>query len=186
MWKSLDANDSGDIELDEFLEYFNKTKADRLLSWRAVKYLTADRPARIEDFMKLTWLKATREDIKTMMMYARECAAEDERIDTPPLISNRTRRQLIKNFKYLDRDGSDNITFDEMVAAELVDADIAKDLVKRYDRNADGTIDKLEFLEMMAPYGYLAHPDQKEVFDKDGNHLEYVDLDFYQGWRIKK
>ena len=37
VWKDLDSDESGDINTKEVLEYFSKTRNDRLMGWRAVQ-----------------------------------------------------------------------------------------------------------------------------------------------------
>merc|ERR1719305_1106888 len=39
LWLQIDEDDSGDIDISEFLEFFAKCKTDRLLCMRCVKFL---------------------------------------------------------------------------------------------------------------------------------------------------
>eukprot|EP00397_Hematodinium_sp_SG-2012_P040335 GEMP01044174.1.p1 GENE.GEMP01044174.1~~GEMP01044174.1.p1 ORF type:complete len:484 (+),score=81.11 GEMP01044174.1:37-1452(+) len=186
IWKRMDIDGSGDVGLDEFVKFFSTNKADRLLSWRAVQYLVYNgRTATIEDFMKLIWSKAEDEHIELMMCYFRECAADDQRVKTPRLISRRIRRQLRETFRYLGKNGDKNISYSDMVDANLVDEETANALIKQFDKNGDGRIDEKEFLEMMAPSGTRAYEDQKECFDSDGNTIEYIESSWFTGWRTK-
>merc|ERR1719335_1840266 len=112
VWTQMDEDGSGDVEFEEFLSFFSRSKADRLLGMRCVKYLVGnmkphdeeaedgDEPdgCRIEDMMRLIWLKASQDDIKKMMQWFREAEFQNDRSTTPPLLPKRKRREVLENF----------------------------------------------------------------------------------------
>merc|ERR1712232_533216 len=85
IWNQIDEDGSGDIEFTEFLTYFSKSKADRLLGMKCVKYLVGNgndaTSCNIEDMMKLIWLKATTTDVNQMIHWFKE--AEFQRFRAP-------------------------------------------------------------------------------------------------------
>merc|ERR1719203_2558140 len=61
LWEQIDEDGSGDVEFKEFLSFFSRSKADRLLGMRCVKYLvdgdtgegkSMNQSCRIEDMMR--------------------------------------------------------------------------------------------------------------------------------------
>ena len=47
----------------------------------------------------------------------------------------------------------------------LVADDTLKDLIKQFDQDGDGQISQEEFLEMMCPDGFRAHPEATRVYE---------------------
>lgn len=191
VWNQMDEDGSGDVEFEEFLSFFSKSKADRLLGMRCVKYLVGnlkdndenEEPdgCRIEDMMKLIWLKATDGDIHKMMQYFREAEFRNDRSKTPPLLPPKKRREVIENFPKI-HESDRSITFEDLVQSGLVDQSMASDLQARYDPDNTNVITEALLLEMLCPNGYLAHNNVKTCFDAQGQPLVHVSTGLYTGW----
>jgi len=188
VWCQMDEDGSGDVEFQEFLSFFNRSKADRLLGMRCVKYLVGnaafeddERPAscRIEDMMRLIWLSARQEDIDLMMSWFKEAEFEKGRVPTPPLLPPKKRRQITDNFPIRGADGG-QMTWIDFRDSGLVDASIVKTLREKHGTNRFITEELL--LEMFCPNGYRAHEGVKSVVDKDGQLLVKVENDLFAGW----
>lgn len=191
VWNQMDEDGSGDVEFQEFLSFFSRSKADRLLGMRCVKYLVGnlkeqedeDEPdgCRIEDMMRLIWLKATQDDIKQMMQWFREAEFRHDLAPTPPLLPKRKRREVLENFPAIDKGGQE-ISFEDLVDSGLVDESTAKDFRQQYDRSNSNRIDENLLLEMLCPNGYRAHPTVKTCADSEGQPLVHVENGFFTGW----
>jgi hypothetical protein len=193
IWNQMDEDGSGDVEFQEFLSFFSRSKADRLLGMRCVKYLVGnlkeqedeDEPdgCRIEDMMRLIWLKATADDIKKMMQWFREAEFRCDRVQTPPLLPKMKRREVLENFPAIDRDGRD-ISFDDLVDSGLVDESTAKALRNQYDPEDTNRIGEPLLLEMLCPNGYRAHRSVRTCSDATGQPLIHVSSgnQNYTGW----
>mmetsp|Transcript_105195 Transcript_105195/g.339310 ORF Transcript_105195/g.339310 Transcript_105195/m.339310 type:complete len:931 (-) Transcript_105195:76-2868(-) len=68
-WLLLDDDDSGTIDFNEFLDFFAKKKADKLLGMRCVRYLVGSR---------LLWLRATDADVAAMEAALRRLVQQQE------------------------------------------------------------------------------------------------------------
>lgn len=189
IWNQMDEDGSGDVEFQEFLSFFSKSKADRLLGMRCVKYLVGsqsydndEKPdgCRIEDMMRLIWLKSTPEDIDRMMNWFREAEFQNDRVSTPPLLPRRKRREVIENFPSIEI--GETIIFQDLVDSGLIDESMAKDLREQYDRDGTGRITEDLLLEMLCPNGYRSHPDAQTAIDKYGQPLLYVSNGIFKGW----
>lgn len=192
VWTQMDEDGSGDVEFQEFLNYFGKSKADRLLGMRCVKYLIGalkdegdedEKPqgCGIEDMMKLIWLKAQADDISKMMEYFREAAFETERSPTPPVLPPKKRRELIENFPKIDIPDRP-FTIDDIADTGLVDDTVIKDLKNKFACNSKDVITETLLLEMLGPHGYRAHRDVKKCFNADGEPLVHVSTGAFTGW----
>jgi len=191
IWNQMDEDGSGDVEFSEFMSFFGRSKADRLLGMRCVKYLVGqlkecedeNEPdgCVIEDMMKLIYLKATDADIAKMLQWFREAEFQGDRLPTPPLLPKRKRREVLENFPVIDKQ-REGITFEELVDSGLVDESIAKDLRLQHDRYNCNRIDEPLLLEMLCPNGYRAHRSVKTCSDATGQPLIHVSSGFYTGW----
>lgn len=186
-WIQMDEDGSGDVEFQEFLSFFSRCKADRLLGMRCVKYLVgnavydedgAAQGCRIEDMMRLIWLKAEPDDIATMLIWFREAEFEKDRVNTPPLLPPKKRRQITDNF-LADPEG--RITWADLNDSGLVDGYMLKDLKEKYGDYSHFITEKI-LLEMLCPNGYRAHEDVLQVVDKEGVMLVKVKNDLFEGW----
>jgi len=192
VWNQMDEDGSGDVEFQEFLSFFSRSKADRLLGMRCVKYLVGNQPCDngddkpdgccIEDMMRLIWLKSTPEDINRMMHWFREAEFQNDRAGTPPLLPRRKRREVIENFPLLE--AGQTITFQDLVESGLVDEATSRDLRDQYDRDGSSRISEDLLLEMLCPNGYRSHPDAHTAIDKMGRPLLYVENGIFTGWIV--
>lgn len=188
VWSQMDEDGSGDIELQEFLNFFSANKADRLLGMRCVKYLLGTEGGKactIEDMMHLIWLKATPEDITVMMRWFREAAYHQKRAPTPPLLPKRKRRELIENFRWINKENKGTISYQDLVDSGLVDSKMADDLMSKYDLDGSNDLDCNEFLELLCPNGYRAHADATQAVDKKGNQLCHMKNEYFEGWVVE-
>lgn len=198
VWSQMDEDGSGDVEYQEFLNFFSRNKADRLLGMRCVKFLVGSggmpnsegevndgSGCTIEDMMKLIWLEAKQDDILVMLKWFREAAFNQKRVSTPPLLPKKKRRELYENFRYLDREGTGKITYRDLVDSGLVDEEMAQDLMRRYDTDGSGDLDGEEFLELLCPNGYRAHAGVREAVDHHGAQLTYISNSWFTGWTVE-
>jgi Ca2+-binding EF-hand superfamily protein len=168
VWSQLDDDGSGDLDYNEFSEFFTRNKSDRLLCMRCVKYLLGSGKQNDanklalplvsrEDLMRLIWLKASSEDIVVMHEMFDLHAFKEACAPDPPLLPKRKRRQLLENFVYLDSNHEGKIAYLDLVNGGLVDMDLMLTLIEMYDHGGHGTISQDVFLEMLCPYGFVAH-----------------------------
>merc|ERR1712139_531913 len=103
-----------------------------------------------------------------MLEWFKEAALQRQRIPTPPLLPRRLRRELEENFRWIDRDRKGYITYRDLIESDLVDADMAKELVTRYDTDGSGSLDCDEFLMLLCPDGFRAHRRAVRAVTEDG------------------
>merc|ERR1712023_104849 len=106
-----------------------------------------------------------------MLDWFKEAALLTRRIPTPPLFRKKVRRELEENFRWIDRERKGYITYNDLVDSELVDGETATALMARYDVDNSGTLTCDEFLELLCPNGYRAHPQAVRAVDLDGRVL---------------
>lgn len=196
VWLDMDEDRSGDVEFQEFLSFFSRSKADRLMGMRCVKYLLEstpggdeDRPAacKVSDMMKLIWPKATRDDLDRMNDYFQRADYEKDRVKTPPPLPPKKRRQIMDNLNEVMAGGDsppDTVTWQDLVDSEMVTPAMVKDLKVRHGSQNVTHLSKEMLLEMFCPNGYLAHEGVTRVVDKSGRVLRRVDNDVFQGWVV--
>lgn len=196
-WMLLDEDDSGTIDFTEFLDFFTKKKADKLLGMRCVRYLvgrtgehhvyrTVDRT----DLIRLLWLKATDEDVKAMEALFDLKKLSHATVEPPPLLPKRRKRELLENFRDLDSEGTGLVPYNELVLAGLTDKDMMKELREKYDKDGNGTLDFEEFLEMLCPYGFRAHEEVTVAVNKEGDAMRYATClcgdSRFSGWFLEE
>jgi Ca2+-binding EF-hand superfamily protein len=198
-WLQIDEDDSGDIDFDEFLEFFAKSKHDRLLCMKCVKFLlgsdarnsiaTGSRKGKRgtctrDDIMKLLWLQAKPKDLEVMNQMFDLHRTMGARVKTPPMLPDKKRKQLLGNFNFLDRNSTLGqqglITYQDMMEAGFIDSEMMEELRAKHDQNGQGVINEQDFLEMLCPYGCRAHEDIKEMINKDDMQIRLVYLDARQ------
>merc|ERR1719215_2275777 len=104
----MDEDGSGDVEFQEFLSFFSRSKTDRLLGMRCVNYLVGKAKedgldesgagCTIEDMMRLIWMNAKEVDMARMMRWFHEAEFEKQRVKTPPLLPKKKKREIFENF----------------------------------------------------------------------------------------
>jgi len=191
IWVKMDEDGSGDVEFNEFLSFFSKNKADRLLGMRCVKYLVGtggDHEEKatgctIEDMMKLMWLKATRDDLTQMRHWFLEAQHEMDRVPTPPLLPKKKAREILENFP-VDKRYSGGITYQDLLDSGVADAQTAQELWVAYGEEGDKTlvISEQTLLEMLCPNGFRAHAGVTRAVDKAGKPLIHVSNEYFEGW----
>jgi len=192
IWIQMDEDGSGDVEFQEFLSFFSKSKADRLMGMRCVKYLVGsgmcdtgedNQPmgCRIEDMMRLIWLKAQSTDIEAMMHWFSEAEFKRDRAPTPPLLPKRKRREILENFPMLEEGQA--VTFQDLRESGLVEERTIKDLE---DSSGGRGVTEGTILEMLCPNGYRALKEAKAASDSEGRPLEYVSNMYFTGWIYKR
>jgi len=190
LWLQIDEDDSGDIDFDEFLEFFAKSKHDRLLCMKCVKFLlgsdarnsfatggSSKATCNRDDFMKLIWLGAKPKDLEVMNQMFDLHRTMGARVKTPPLLPDKKRRQLLGNFNYLDRRHQGLITYQDMVEAGFIDFEMMEELRLKHDQTGQGIIDEEDFLEMLCPCGCRAHENIKEMISRDDMQIRLVYID---------
>lgn len=197
VWLTLDEDCSGDIDFSEFLEFFAKSKADRLMCMRCVKYLLGSKGASTrlsvdgdivnrkaslakctrEDMMRLIWLKAKEDDIRLMNQMFDLHKIKSVRVKTPPLLPKKKRRELLENFNFVDKRGRGLITYTDLVDGGLVEEQMMNEMMLKHDRGTNGVIDQDHFLEMLCPFGFRAHQRVKVMQNKDDKTIRFVYID---------
>lgn len=196
VWAQIDEDGSGDVEYHEFIDFFSKTKADRLLGMKCVKYLVGSggeeaafeerrKGCTVEDMMRLIWLKATDEDVAVMLEIFKLAALHNKRLQTPKLLPKRKRHELLENFKWLDKNGKGIISYNDLVDGGLMDEETANELMQKYDTDGSGDLDAQEFLEMLCPHGYRAHQGSQRVMDHEGRLITHVHKNDFAGWMFE-
>lgn len=188
VWSQMDEDGSGDIELQEFMNFFSRKKADRLLGMRCVKFLVGDKEGAsctVQDMMKLIWLKATPSDIAAMLEVFREAAFHQKRIPTPALLPRRKKKELVENFRWLDKEKKGVISYSDLVDSGLVDEQTANELMAKYDTDQSGDLDEDEFMEMLCPNGYRAHSKVTQAVDEHGRGLTFLKNEYFCGWTLE-
>merc|ERR1711988_1865182 len=102
-----------------------------------------------QDMMKLLWIKATKDDILYMEQLFDLHMIMLARVETPPMLSKKKRRELLENFNFIDKDKSGRITYQDLVDNGLIEHEMAVDLRSKYDYNGRGVLDQSDFLEML-------------------------------------
>lgn len=198
LWSLIDEDGSDDIDFGEFLEFFAKSKADRLLCMRCVRYLLGRRPeihlgdnasaSRVSrkssttkctraDMMKLIWLKATDHDVDLMNQMFDLHKLQEMRVQTPPLLAKKKRKQLLENFRFLDKENRGVIAYTALVDGGLVDEELMHALRVKYDHHNRGFLDENDFLEMLCPYGCRAHEQVRRMVSTDDKLIQLVTCD---------
>lgn len=192
IWDQIDEDGSGDVEFQEFLNFFSRSKADRLLGMRCVNYLIGkakcegneDREGgcTVQDMMRLLWLKSTDVDLEKMMRWFCEAEYQRDRVPTPPLLPRRKRREILENFPRLKFGPSGRIGFRDLVESSLVDEVTMRSLWEFGEKRE--SISEEDLLEMLCPNGYRAHPNAKSAVDRNGQLLMHVTNEFFSGWLV--
>eukprot|EP00927_Polykrikos_kofoidii_P038564 TRINITY_DN32976_c0_g1_i1.p1 TRINITY_DN32976_c0_g1~~TRINITY_DN32976_c0_g1_i1.p1 ORF type:complete len:507 (-),score=94.73 TRINITY_DN32976_c0_g1_i1:108-1628(-) len=184
VWSDIDEDGSGDIEIQEFLRYFSRTKADRLLGMRCVKYLMSqnvrDHGVRIEDVLRLMWLKAQDEELLQMRAWFREAEFQMDRVATPPILSKHKKRQILMNFPKITEMGI--LSYNDLLESGFVDGALCQELRGTYDKDNTNKIDTDTLLEIMCPHGYRAHGSATQASDQAGHPIVFVSNEFCKGW----
>lgn len=196
IWRQLDADNSGDVDVDEFIAYFNKRRVDRLLGMRCVRWLMpkvrelGQDGVTKEDMLRLMWLQATDEDIEQMNVVFDYCRLRAAAVKPPKVLRRQRRLELLDIFMELDRDNTGFVPFADLNDIGIADHSMIALLAGKYDKNRDGLFDRAEFLEMLAPMGYRAHPKVDKVVCKDGKRMRLVSwskADFhFEGWLLEE
>lgn len=194
VWSEMDEDGSGDVEFQEFVSFFSRNKADRLLGMRCVNYLVGkakdegiddkEMGCTIEDMMRLMWLKASDEDVHRMKHWFHEAEFQRHRAPTPPLLTKRRSHQIMENFPRLDWEKTDAVTFHELVEYGHIDEGTMKGLRDQMQKSSLDKVSKLEFLEMLCPRGFRAHPSVRTCVDKLGRPLVWISNEYFSGWVI--
>lgn len=194
IWNQMDEDGSGDVEFQEFLIFFSRSKADRLLGMRCVKYLVGkchedcDEDAtpggcRIEDMMRLIWLKAEKDDLIKMMNWFKEAEYEKDSVPAPQLLPEKKRRQIMDNFELsFDETGCGRIQWTDLQDTGLMDGAMVRDLREKYGAESSVFVGQDAVLEILCPNGYRAHAGVTSVVDKEGNLLVKVENELFSGW----
>lgn len=192
-WLLLDEDEDGSVDFEEFLEFFRRRKVDKLSGMRCIRFLVSmEQEAKVsvrkEDMMRVIWLKAEQEDIDHMSAVFQYYVLQKMQMPTPPILSKKRRRELVENFKALDKSNEGTIPYTDLVDAGLVDQDSMLQMRQEHDINSDGMIDVKEFLTIFCPYGMRAHEGVLQTVDKNGQAMSLVycqcgDHEFH-GWLL--
>jgi len=203
VWNQMDDDHSGDIDFGEFQDFFAKSKGDKLLCMRCVKYLLATAghhvseqdglarksnhvPVTRPDMLRLIWLKATNHDVDIMMQMFDFHTFLNARAPDPPVLPKKKRRQLLENFYYLDKESRGVIQYMDLMSGGLVDSEMMKELQEMHDPSGSGHLSQDVFLEMLCPYGFLAHERVQRIATTDDQLIVhcYVDCqpEFHLGY----
>jgi Ca2+-binding EF-hand superfamily protein len=182
LWLQLDTDSSGDVDMQEFTNFFNRNKEQRLLGWKAQQFLGKTGRAKVEDFLKLLYLEAEETDLAEMKTRFDEEAMFLKAVKEPPVIPAKVRKELMENFRHLDKARNGHVTFEALVKENILTTAEAHELMAKYDTNNDGKIDENEFLEMLCPHGFRASENAAFATDSDGAPIMKVRSRRFQGW----
>jgi len=208
-WCALDDDNSGDVDLDEFVTYFNKRKVDRLLGMRCVRYLLSkggnleeEDPTRgrkvmkmsgsvtREDMMRLLWLEATDEDVLEMDIMFDYFKLLRISMKPPKLLHRKRRQELMNLFYELDRSGTGSVPYWRLSEIGIADDAMIRMLQRKYDNDRNGHFNCEEYLEMLAPLGYRAHEAVRKLVCRDGKSMRFATwsrAEFkFEGWMMEE
>ena len=95
----------------------------------------------IEDLIRIVWLLASNDQVKVPMAWIEDFKMNAKRVKTPPTLPPVELEALIGNFHYFASDGGVSVSFEELVASGLLDADQASRYMTEYDSSGDGELD---------------------------------------------
>mmetsp|Transcript_6224 Transcript_6224/g.14172 ORF Transcript_6224/g.14172 Transcript_6224/m.14172 type:complete len:417 (-) Transcript_6224:18-1268(-) len=195
-WCQMDADNDGDVDLEEFATFFSKRKVDRLLGMRCIRYLmprVASQGRTLvskDDMMRLIWPYATSEDMDHMCTVFDHCRLCTIAVQPPKLLPRKRRTEMMKCFQEMDRNHTGLVPYVDLIPAGIADQNMVRVLRERYDTTSSGVFDKNSFLEMMAPLGYRAHEHVSLVVLKDGKRVRLVewckDGLRFEGWLTER
>lgn len=131
----------------------------------------------LEDMMKLIWLTAKPEDIKSMKGWLREFHEEAlrSRVDAPPVLDAVEYEGLCSVFEHFDDNKSGEILFDELVTKGLIYSEQVEEYRQLWDDDGNGVLSLPEFCEMMCPVGFRATAKSEVGSLPDGRRVVYDD-----------
>lgn len=195
VWAEMDEDGSGDVEFQEFLSFFSRSKADRLLGMRCVSYLVGkakdegvderEMGCTVEDMMRLIWLRSGDDDIEHMLRWFREAEFARDRVPMPPLLPQRKKRAIMENFPTVNFKQQPQISFHELVENSFLDPATLKGLREQWaGRHVPHhmLLSEEDLLEMLCPKGYRAHAGVRTAVGREGEPLTYVENEFFSGW----
>jgi hypothetical protein len=155
------------------------TKVEQLL-------LTKKSSFSILDMMKLIWPAATFHDIQTMGQWCTELKAEAAKLkmEPPPILPKEELDGLMSIFEMVDVDKSNSVSFEELISAGIIHSEQEARYRKDWDHDGNGTLDLLEFCEMMCPAGFRAHADAQVALLMDGRLIVFDGL--LNCWRVEQ
>eukprot|EP00933_Yihiella_yeosuensis_P004790 TRINITY_DN109193_c0_g1_i1.p1 TRINITY_DN109193_c0_g1~~TRINITY_DN109193_c0_g1_i1.p1 ORF type:complete len:552 (-),score=70.08 TRINITY_DN109193_c0_g1_i1:134-1789(-) len=202
-WVHLDDDHSGDVDMEEFINYFNRRRVDRLLGIRCVRYLCSKHRVLIEeeeaagsrskkprtkasvtreDLMRLLWLAATDEDVASMSTAFDYFMLLKTSVKPPKLLSKKRQGELTEIFKGLEKvppkggvPGPPTVHFWSLQSFGIADHAMMESLKKKYDSDGDGCFDLEEFIDMLAPLGCRSHEGVRRVVCKDGRCMRLAE-----------
>ncbi|CAE7444505.1 unnamed protein product [Symbiodinium natans] len=195
-WCQMDADNDGDVDLEEFANFFSKRKVDRVLGMRCIRYLMPRAASQgktlvsKDDMMRLLWPYAATEDMDHMCVVFDHCRLCTIAAQPPKLLPRKRRTELLKCFQEMDRNHTGLVSYNDLIPAGVADQNMVKILRDKYDTTRSGFFDKNCFLEMMAPMGYRAHESIGHVVLKDGKRVRFVAWSReglrFEGWLTDK
>lgn len=137
----------------------------------------------IEDMMRVIWPAASLPDLKNMKTMCEEMAVQNSkwRVPSPRVLPPEELKELSAVFHHFDKEGSGEVSLDELVHNGLLDKDLAWKYFHEVDVNQDGKLDVMEFQELMCPTGARASATSEKATDEKGNRLIYDSR--LGGWR---
>ncbi|CAE8619521.1 unnamed protein product, partial [Polarella glacialis] len=137
----------------------------------------------IEDMMRLIWPSAQIPHLIEMRRWCTDFAnvKDKHRMPTPPLLPEADLNGLCSVFRWIDSDGGGELSVQELVATGMIMESKAQQFVKSCDHDNSGTLDMLEFCEMMCPNGFQAHDKAVSATTALGARIIFDDRS--QSWR---
>jgi hypothetical protein len=200
LWKKLDDDQSGRVDIQEFriyaeqhmqeLEVFNDqqrgiglsrpTVMDKgfisQLCEKLVGLLLGKKSSfAIEDMMKIIWPLSTSSDWKVMKDWCKDFQSQavKTRVQTPPVLPDAELEGLTSVFYHFDGDGSGHVCTEELLMSGLIYEEQIDAFLSDYDLDGQDGLDLLEFCEMLCPAGYRAHPKAKHAVLTNGTKVVY-------------
>mmetsp|Transcript_96639 Transcript_96639/g.171863 ORF Transcript_96639/g.171863 Transcript_96639/m.171863 type:complete len:715 (+) Transcript_96639:122-2266(+) len=129
----------------------------------------------IEDIMRIIWPSASITAIIEMRRWCTDMskAYDRQRLKTPPVLPEAELEGLKSVFRHFDIYNRGELQVEELVATGLMAEREAKDFIKNWDRDGNGSLDVQEFCEMLCPTGYRAFPESQHGSLEDGTRVIY-------------
>jgi len=132
----------------------------------------------VEDMFRVVWPAAGAAEIRQMKVLCKEFLAEANkaRVNTPPVLNKEDYDALSSVFDWFDSSGSNELSLHTMVTSGLIYEDQIEELMRRWDADRSGNLNKEEFLDMMCPFGFRPTLKSEMGSQPDGTRVDYDKL----------
>jgi len=156
MWRELDADDSGDVDLNEFLRYYEQRGLKRAFPRKGL-FGSADthRSITLDHLMEVIWPRCGTEDRAWMRQVISNFRSAGPRAEALQELRGDDLSQLRDTFRLVDADGNGIVSLAELVSSNLMSEEQARETLERFNLDMDGELSLDDFMEVMCPVGYV-------------------------------